>query len=94
MTKSELISAIGNRTLKKDADIKPVIDAAIDIITEQLAKGEDVAMVGFGSFTVKTRAAGTVRNPRTGESMDVPEKKVPSFKAGKALKDAVDKKAE
>ena len=91
MNKSELISAIGNRTLKRDSEIKPIVDAAIDIITEQLSKGEPIQLIGFGSFDVKTRPAGTARNPRTGETLEVPEKRVPVFKAGKALKEAVDK---
>lgn len=89
MNKSELISAIGNRTLKKDAEIKVVLDAAVTIITEQLAAGEKITLPGFGTFDVKERAATTARNPRTGETVEVPAKKAPGFKAGKALKDAV-----
>ena len=89
MNKSEFISAIGNRTLKKDSEVKTIIDAAIEIIQDQLKAGEKVSLPGFGTFEVKTRAARTSRNPRTGESVNVPEKKVPAFKAGKRLKDAV-----
>ena len=89
MNKSDFISAIGNHTLKKDADIKPIIDAAIDIITEQLIAGEPVTLPGFGRFEVRTHAECVRRNPRTGEEVEVPAKKVPAFKAAKDLKDAV-----
>lgn len=92
MNKSEFISAIGNRTLKKDAEVRTIIDAAMDIIREQLAAGENVAIPGFGSFEVRERAATTARNPQTGEPIDVPEKRVPAFKPAKALKDAVNQK--
>lgn len=91
MYKSDFISAIANRTLKSDADVKTIIDTALTILTEQLASGEPVTLQGFGSFEVRTHAATTARNPRTGESVSVPEKKVPAFKAAKGLKDAVDK---
>ena len=90
MNKSEFISAIGNRTLKKDSEIKPIIDAAITILTETLATGEAITIPGFGTFEVRERAATTARNPRTGETVEVSAKKVPAFKAGKALKEAVD----
>ena len=90
MYKSDFISAIANRTLKKDGDVKAIIDAAITILTEQLAAGEPVTLQGFGSFEVREHAATTARNPRTGEVVAVPAKKVPGFKAGKALKEAVD----
>ncbi len=91
MNKTEFISAIGNRTLKKDSEVKPIIDAAITILTETLASGESIIIPGFGTFEVRERAATTARNPRTGETVDVSAKKVPAFKAGKGLKDAVDK---
>ena len=89
MNKSEFISAIGNRTLKKDADIKPIIDTAVTILTETLAAGESITIPGFGTFEVRERAATTVRNPRTGETMEVAAKKVPAFRPGKGLKEAV-----
>ena len=89
MNKSEFISAIGNRTLKKDAEISPIIDAAVSIITEQLAAGEAITLQGLGTFSVKERTATTAHNPRTGETVEVPAKKVPAFRPGKALKDAV-----
>ena len=96
MYKSEFISAIGNRTLKKDDDIKVIIDAAATIIAETIARGEAITLPGFGTFEVRERAATTARNPRTGEAMDVPAKKVPVFKAAKRLKDTIanDPKAE
>ena len=90
MNKSEFISAIGNRTLKKDAEVKATVDAAFDILREQLAAGESVTIQGFGTFEVRERAATTARNPRTGESVEVPAKKVPAFKPARALKDAVE----
>ena len=91
MNKSEFISAIGNRTLKKDSELKPIIDTAITILTETLASGESITIPGFGTFEVRQRAATTARNPRTGETIEVAAKRVPTFKPGKALKDAVDK---
>ena len=89
MNKSDFISAIGNRTLKKDAEVKPIIDAALTIIAEQLKAGEPVTLLGFGRFEVRTHAECMRRNPRTGEEVEVPAKKVPAFKAAKDLKDAV-----
>lgn len=93
MNKTEFISAIGNRTLKKDSEIKPIIDTAITILTETLASGESITIPGFGTFEVRERAATTARNPQTGETVDVPAKRVPAFKPGKGLKDAVNKEA-
>ena len=92
MNKTEFISAIGNRTLKKDAEVKPIIDTAITILTETLAAGEPITIPGFGTFEVRERAATTARNPRTGETIEVAAKRVPAFKAGKALREAVDSK--
>ena len=92
MNKTEFISTIGNRTLKKDSEIKQIIDAAITILTETLTTGEAITIPGFGTFEVRERAATTARNPRTGETIEVAAKKVPAFKAGKGLKEAVDSK--
>ena len=91
MNKSEFISAIGNRTLKKDNDIKLIVDAAINILNETLANGESVTIPSFGTFEVRERAATTARNPRTGEAVAVAAKKVPAFRAARSLKEAVDK---
>lgn len=91
MYKSDFIAAICNRTLKKESEVKPIVDAAVDILIEQLKAGENVTITGFGTFETRDREATTARNPRTGETIEVPAKRVPAFKASKALKDAVDK---
>ena len=90
MTKTEFISAIANRTQQKVADVKPIIEAALTIIEEQLAAGESVIITGFGTFEARERQATTARNPRTGETVEVPAKRAPAFKPAKALKEAVD----
>ena len=72
---------------KKDAEA--TVKAVLDAVTEALADGEKVALVGFGTFEVKERAARTGKNPRTGEAIEIPASKVPSFKAGATLKNAV-----
>lgn len=91
MNKSEFISAIGNRTLKKDSEIKLIIEAAVTILTETLSSGESLTIPGFGTFEVRERQATTARNPRTGEAVEVAAKKVPAFKAARNLKEAVEK---
>ena len=88
MNKSELINAIAAAGLsKKDAGI--ALDAAVTAVSEALAKGESVQLVGFGTFSVKECAAREGRNPRTGEIVRIAAAKSPAFKAGKALKDKV-----
>ena len=88
MNKSELINAIAAAGLsKKDAGI--ALDAAVTAVSEALAKGESVQLVGFGTFSVRERAAREGRNPRTGEIVRIAAAKSPAFKAGKALKDKV-----
>jgi DNA-binding protein HU-beta len=89
MNKTELIAAVANQAelSKKDAD--KAIKALVEVITEELKKGEKVQMVGFGTFEVSERAAREGRNPRTNETMKIAACKAPKFKAGKALKDAV-----
>lgn len=91
MTKTELINAVAEKAelTKKDAD--KAVSAVIDTITESLAKGEKIQLVGFGAFEVRERAAKEGINPATKEKMNIPAKKVPAFKAGKALKDVVAK---
>ena len=88
MTKQDLIDAVaeGGMTKKQAAE---AVNAVFDSIKGALAKGEKVSLVGFGSFTVKKRAAREGRNPRTGKSLKIKAKTVPVFKAGKALKDSV-----
>ncbi len=91
MNKAELINAVAEKAglSKKDAEL--AVNAVIDSITETLAKGDKVQLVGFGGFEVKERAARLGRNPRSGEEIQIPASKMPVFKAGKALKDAVSK---
>ena len=91
MTKAELISAIAAKGDYSKKDAEKALAAVTDSITEALAAGEKISLVGFGRFSVKDRAAKTSINPRTKEKIDVPAKKVPAFKAGKAFKDAVNK---
>ena len=89
MNKQELIAKIAEKSelSKKDAD--KALAALTSTITETLKAGEKVALVGFGTFEVKTKAARESRNPQTGEKIMLPKKRVPSFKAGTGLKDAV-----
>ena len=89
MNKAELIDAIADSADLSKASAGRVLDAVIDNITGALKKGESVTLVGFGTFTVRQRAARTGRNPRTGETIAIKASKVPGFKAGKALKDAI-----
>ena len=89
MNKSELIDAVAESADLSKADATKAVDAFASTVTDALNQGDQVTLVGFGTFTVRERAARTGRNPRTGESIDIPASKVPGFKAGKALKDAV-----
>lgn len=91
MNKTELIAAVAEKADLSKKDAEAAITATVDAITEALTQGEKVQLVGFGSFEVKTRAARVGRNPRTGEEIPISEAKLPVFKAGKALKDAVAK---
>lgn len=89
MNKSELIEAVAERADMTKADAGRAVDAVVAAITEALKQQDDVALVGFGTFTVRERAARSGRNPQTGATIDIAAAKVPAFKAGKALKDAV-----
>ena len=89
MNKAELIDAVADGADISKAAATRAVDTVIDQITNTLKSGDQVTLVGFGTFTVKDRAARTGRNPRTGEAINIPASKNPSFKAGKALKDAV-----
>ncbi len=89
MNKSEFVDAIASQAGFTKADAAKAVDAMIDVVTEALKQGEQVSLVGFGSFMVKKREARTGRNPRTGEAIEISASNIPSFKAGKALKDAV-----
>ena len=89
MNKSDLIDQIATSTDISKAAAGRALDATIDSITDALKDGEQVVLVGFGTFHVKDRAARTGRNPRTGETIQIKASKSPGFKAGKVLKDAV-----
>jgi DNA-binding protein HU-beta len=91
VNKQELIDVIADKTDLPKTKAQEVVEAVIDSIKSSLKKGDDVKLVGFGTFTVSERAATTGRNPRTGESISIPASKQPKFKAGKELKDAVNK---
>ena len=89
MNKSELIDAIAEKGGLSKADAGKALDATIASVTDALKSGDTVTLVGFGTFGVKERAARTGRNPQTGATLEIKASKVPSFKAGKGLKDAV-----
>ena len=91
MNKTELIAAAAEKAGVSKKEAEAVVTAAFDAIAASLKEGEKVQLVGFGSFEVKTRAERMGRNPKTGEDIPIPGTKVPVFKAGKALKEAVDK---
>ncbi|MEZ5546246.1 MAG: HU family DNA-binding protein [Pseudomonadales bacterium] len=89
VNKSELIDAIASSADLSKASAGRALDAVVGAITKELKKGGQVSLVGFGTYSVKKRAARTGRNPQTGAAIKIKAAKVPSFKAGKALKDAV-----
>ena len=89
MNKAELIEAVAEGADISKAAASRAVDSALDAMTGALKKGDQVNLVGFGTFSVRERSARTGRNPRTGETINISAAKVPGFKAGKALKDAV-----
>lgn len=89
MNKTELIQAVAERTQLTKKDAGAAVNAVLDVITESLAEGEPVQLIGFGNFEVRERAARKGRNPQTGEEIEIAATKTPAFKAGKQLKDAV-----
>jgi DNA-binding protein HU-beta len=89
MNKAELIESIANAADLSKASAGRALDAAIESITKALKKGDTVTLVGFGTFSVRKRAARMGRNPRTGEEIKIKASKAPGFKPGKALKDAI-----
>ena len=89
MNKADLINAVAEKTGLSKKDSESAVAAVVDVITEALIQGDKVQLVGFGSFEVKKRAARIGRNPKTKEEIKIPASKVPAFKPGKALKDAV-----
>ena len=91
MNKSELVDAIAVKTGATKKASEESLNAILEVIKEALVKGEKVQLVGFGSFETKARAARKGKNPQTGAEMKIPACKAPAFKAGKALKDIVNK---
>ncbi len=89
MNKTELVSAIAEKTELSKKDAEKALKAFTDVVSEELKKGEKIQLVGFGTFEVAERAAREGRNPKTGEAMKIAASKAPKFKAGKALKDSV-----
>ena len=92
MNKAELIAEVAAKTGLSKKDSEKAVNAALDTITDSLVKGEKVQLVGFGGFDIKERGTRMGRNPKTKEEIEIPASRVPQFKAGKALKEAVDKK--
>jgi DNA-binding protein HU-beta len=89
MNKAELIEAVAEAADLSKASATRAVDAVLDGITTALKKDDQVSLVGFGTFVVRSRAARTGRNPQTGEALEIKASRVPGFKPGKALKDAV-----
>ena len=89
MNKAELVAAIADKAEISKKDSEAALKAFTDVVAEELKKGEKIQLVGFGTFEVAERAARTGRNPQTGAEMTIPASKAPKFKAGKALKDAL-----
>jgi DNA-binding protein HU-beta len=89
VNKNDLIAVVAEMSGLSKGDATKATDAVFDAITDALKKGDEVRLVGFGTFLVSQRAAAEGRNPRTGETIQIPASKAPKFKAGKALKDAV-----
>ena len=91
MNKAELVRITADRTGVSQKDADKILSAAIDTIIEELTRGGKVQLVGFGAFEVKERAARMGRNPKTNESIEIPAYRVPSFRPGKRLKEAMER---
>ena len=91
MTKTELVSAVAEKAELSKKDAEKAVAAVVESITDALVNGDKVQLVGFGTFEVRDRAAREGKNPLTGEKINIPASKSPAFKAGKALKDVVNK---
>lgn len=91
MKKSEMIEALANQTGLTKADVEKIFNGTFNLFKEELAKGNDVAVAGFGTFKISNRAARTGRNPQTGETINIAASKSVGFKAGSALKEIVNK---
>jgi len=94
MNKADLVSAVAEQAGLSKKDSEKAVNAAFDVIADELVKGGKVQLVGFGSFETKERSARVGRNPRTKEEIEIPASRVPLFKAGKSLRDAVAKDVE
>lgn len=92
MNKTELVAAVAEKAELSKKDSEKALKAFIDVVTDELKKGDKIQLVGFGTFEVGQRAAREGRNPQTGKTMKIHACKAPKFKAGKALKDAVNEK--
>ena len=91
MNKTELVAAIAEKAELSKKDSEKALKAFIDVVTDELKAGEKIQLVGFGTFEVSERPAREGRNPQTGETMEIKASKAPKFKAGKALKDVINK---
>lgn len=91
MNKTELIAAVAEKAEMSKKDAEKAVAGVVEAISDALAAGDKVQIVGFGTFEVRAREARTGKNPRTGEAVAIPASKVPAFKAGKSLKDVVNK---
>lgn len=89
MNKNELINAVAEKAALSKKDAEAAVTAALDAVAAALAEGDEVRLVGFGTFEVKKREARIGRNPKTKEEIQIPATKVPAFKPGKALKEAI-----
>ena len=89
MNKTELVAAIAEKTQLTKKDSEMALKAFVNVVSEELKKGEKIQLVGFGTFEVSDRAARTGKNPQTGNAIDIPASKAPKFKAGKALKETI-----
>ncbi len=89
MNKNELIASVADKCSMTKTQANDALEAVLDTVTGALSGGQEVRILGFGNFSVSNRKATTARNPRTGETIQVPASKAPKFKAGKALKEAV-----
>lgn len=92
MNKNELVSAVAEKSSLSKQDATSAVDAVFDALQDAMAKGDDVRLVGFGTFSVSHRAASKGRNPSTGAEVDIPARNVPKFAPGKGLKEAVNTK--
>lgn len=92
LSKQEFIELVSKKTNLTKTDTTKTLDAILEVISESLSKGDEVSFVGFGTFGISERKARNGRNPRTGKEIKIPAKKAPVFKAGKGLKDEVERK--